>query len=203
MPDKIVSAKKALRKEALAKRNAMDERERAVKSRLAAMLLVREQAVTQPQTIALFANFKSEIDTKPLADALRALGKTIAYPLALPGEARLEFYHIHDMATQCQPGLMGIHEPVPTLCEGPLTREAIDIVIVPGLLFSDDGVRLGYGGGYYDRLLQQMPHALSIGYGFACQRVRALPYDRHDVMLTAFCSEEGLEVFNHERWDRC
>lgn len=59
---------------------------------------------------------------------------------------------------------------------------SVDLVLVPGLAFTADGLRLGRGGGYYDRLLASLaPHTRTIGVCFATQLVTALPVEAHDL----------------------
>jgi len=63
---------------------------------------------------------------------------------------------------------------------------AVGTWIVPGLAFAEDGSRLGYGGGWYDRLMSHArPDARIIGVGHAFQLVPELPAERHDILLDA------------------
>ncbi len=79
-----------------------------------------------------------------------------------------------------QEGAFGIQEPM-----GGSYREfeQIDLVIVPGVAFTKDGLRMGRGGGYYDRLLPQLVNAVKVGVGYNCQIVDYLPVEEHDVKL--------------------
>ncbi len=74
----------------------------------------------------------------------------------------------------------GIRSPDGDEWSGP-----VDLVFVPGLAFGRDGSRLGYGGGFYDRLLSQRRYAESTlcGLAFDQQVVASLPADGHDVCL--------------------
>ncbi|MDO5302227.1 MAG: 5-formyltetrahydrofolate cyclo-ligase [Tissierellia bacterium] len=77
-------------------------------------------------------------------------------------------------------------------------REEVDLTLVPGLAFDNEGYRVGYGGGYYDRFLSGH-QTEALGLGFALQRVEALPHQDYDVPVPAFLSEKGLEVFTPRR----
>jgi 5-formyltetrahydrofolate cyclo-ligase len=88
------------------------------------------------------------------------------------------------------PGAHGIHEP---LAHWP--RVVPDILLVPLLAYDDDGYRLGYGGGYYDRTLAALPGARAIGIAYAGQRMDFLPRDAHDYPLNAILTQTGLTVF--------
>ncbi len=87
-------------------------------------------------------------------------------------------------------GTFGIHEP---LAHWPAV--APDVLLVPLLAFDNDGYRLGYGGGYYDRTLSALPRARAIGIAYAGQRVDILPRDAHDCRLDAILTENGLTEF--------
>lgn len=67
---------------------------------------------------------------------------------------------------------------------------------MPGLGFTRDGARIGYGGGYYDRALRALraarPDVLAVGFGFALQVVDALPVGPHDAPLDAVVTEAGF-----------
>ena len=81
-------------------------------------------------------------------------------------------------------GPHGILEPP----AGPVVRpEDVRAWLVPGLAFAKNGGRLGYGGGWYDRLLSKVPKCVpKIGIAYAFQLVDALPSEPHDIRLTSF-----------------
>jgi len=76
-----------------------------------------------------------------------------------------------------------------------------DLVIVPGVAFDDRGGRLGRGGGYYDRLLEDLrrttPAPTVIGVCFACQRLDRVPRGSHDQLVDLVCTERSLEGPSH------
>ncbi len=126
--------------------------------------------------IGSFASFREEINTKPLNLLLARRGS-----LALPrvDKEHLVFYLVHDIERELSPSSLGILEPIPTLCKPALH---IDMILVPGLAFDKEHYRLGYGKGYYDRLLAKSS-AMSIGVGFIEQLSDRLPHESHDVKL--------------------
>jgi 5-formyltetrahydrofolate cyclo-ligase len=69
--------------------------------------------------------------------------------------------------------------------------EEIAVVLVPGLAFTRDGVRLGRGMGFYDRFLSRYPHALRLGIAFEEQMAMALPTDAWDLPLDAVLTDNG------------
>ncbi len=86
------------------------------------------------------------------------------------------------------PGPFGIREPSATLPV--VSPSELDVILVPGVAFDRAGNRLGYGGGYYDRVLAQ-PRGLAIGVAWSFQIVDALPVDPWDQPVDAILTESG------------
>lgn len=130
--------------------------------------------------ILSYASFGSELDTGPLNTSLMEKGL-----LVLPRVEgnHLELYRVQAFA-HLQKNLWGIWEPDPNQCR-PISSAAISLVLVPALAFDSRGYRLGYGKGYYDRLLAQIPmHVETIGLGFREQsHPSLLPIEPHDIPL--------------------
>jgi 5-formyltetrahydrofolate cyclo-ligase len=73
----------------------------------------------------------------------------------------------------------------------------LDCAFVPGLAFDETGLRLGRGGGYYDRFLSQAPARLPcIGMMFSLQKVSSVPREAHDGALREIITEDGLLTFS-------
>jgi 5-formyltetrahydrofolate cyclo-ligase len=125
------------------------------------------------RTVMAFKSFKGEPDTDPLFGRLAADGKRLLLPrvepsgiVACDGDAAL-------VASK-----FGVEEPT-----GPGVDPAvIDLIIVPGLAFTREGDRLGYGKGYYDMFLPKVA-ALSVGVCFEEQIVDEMPLAAHDVRV--------------------
>jgi 5-formyltetrahydrofolate cyclo-ligase len=131
-------------------------------------------------TIASFVSFREEIDTAPLNKILAQ--KNL---LALPFVQRdhLVFYHVNHLESELAPSKLGILEPIPSLCK---VATHIDVILVPALVFDSKRHRLGYGKGYYDRLLENS-ESYSIGVGFKEQLIEELPSESHDIRLNQLC----------------
>ena len=92
--------------------------------------------------------------------------------------------------TQLEKGAFDVLEPMK---QCPLAGiEEMDLVLVPGLAFDEMGYRLGYGKGYYDRLLEGTK-IQTLGILYAAQLVQALPRMPHDQPVKALCSEMGIK----------
>jgi 5-formyltetrahydrofolate cyclo-ligase len=183
------SAKRALRRAILARREALDPAERA---RLSTTVLERVQglaAFRQARVELGYASFGSELDTHPFLRAVLAGRPTLVLPRIDRPARRLALHQVQDLEGGLRPGMWRIPEPDPARCQVVAPAE-IDFVLVPGLAFDPDGGRVGYGAGYYDRLLGEWPAPLPplVAAAFDLQVVPAVPVlatdHRVDVVVT-------------------
>jgi len=130
------------------------------------------------RVVLAYAASPEELDPAPAVAALRERGIIVAYPrVEAPGVLGL---HRVDDERDLVSGMFGIRQPAENAPR--VGRGQVDVVIVPGVAFDRSGMRLGYGGGYYDRLLPTLPpHALHVGYAYDEQLVDELPAEEHDV----------------------
>ena len=102
---------------------------------------------------------------------------------------RLRLFHVADLVGGTAAGVWGIREPREDICDE-ARLEDIDAVVVPGVAFTGTCERLGYGGGFYDRLLGGWSgRPPCIAPAFAMQMVAALPTDVHDVPVDVVLTE--------------
>jgi 5-formyltetrahydrofolate cyclo-ligase len=128
--------------------------------------------------LGLFAPALSEPDL----DLLWGLGwlqnHLVGYPRCEDGT--LAFRPILALS-ELVPGRFGIREPAPGA-----SLEVLDLIVVPGLAFTSDGIRLGRGAGFYDRFLSTVPKVtVKIGVCFDFQRISGIPEEPHDVKMDA------------------
>jgi len=144
--------------------------------------------------IACFFPLPSEPDVRPLIEEAWAQRKQVVLPrLRQEGVVPcLEWHAVTGWQEVIEPGPFGLREPDPARCPLVHTRN-VDLVFVPGLAFDERGLRLGRGGGFYDRFLSQAPTELArFGLMFTCQRLPRLPCEPHDQKLPAVLTEDGL-----------
>jgi 5-formyltetrahydrofolate cyclo-ligase len=140
--------------------------------------------VTPSTTIALFASRADELDVRPLEAAARAAGCAVAVP-RIDGDHLV--FHVVDIGIHALPvDRFGI--PTPTASSPSIALSACALVVVPGVLFSADGSRLGYGRGFYDRALQHVDLNHVVGVLADEQWWPQVPHARHDVRLRWLCS---------------
>ncbi|KAB2831967.1 MAG: 5-formyltetrahydrofolate cyclo-ligase [Candidatus Dadabacteria bacterium] len=156
--------------------------------------LIRERFRYLPEyqtahTVMFFATFGSEVDTLGIiTDALKG-GKTVVLPKVDRGQKKLRLYRILDPG-ELRPGHMKIPEPAVGE-ERQVSPEKIDLIAVPGVAFDSSGARLGYGGGYYDRLLGgllKLPHLVVLA--FEEQIVPEVPREPHDVLIDLIVTDQ-------------
>jgi 5-formyltetrahydrofolate cyclo-ligase len=187
------------------------------------LILAAENLDVAAKIVSGYWPIGSEIDPRPLMQALADRGATLALPFILPsdsggGEPRSGGRGDHSggplrpdkLATS--PALQGRMKFCAfsfgdELIEGPMkimqplsaAAEVLpDILLVPLLAFDRRGYRLGYGGGYYDRalaFLRAQKKVMAIGLAFAGQKVDHVPTEPHDAPLDAILTEEGLSLY--------
>lgn len=137
-------------------------------------LAMRQRDVESSYCVYCYVSLPHEAGTKELIESLLLLGKCVAVP-KVEGD-RLVFYAISGLR-DLEKGRMGILEPKPSCIR---VRDRTAPVIVPGLAFDREMHRIGYGGGYYDRFLEDEPQHPKIGLAFPFQMFERLPAESHD-----------------------
>lgn len=170
-------SKKAIRAEMKRRNAAMGAAERRAAAQTIFAAMERLAAFGEARCVALFCALPDEPPTDCALRRWREV-KRVVVP-RVEGET-MRFFD-YDPATMRR-GAFGIEEPGPQARECP-PRE-IDLMIVPGVAFTEAGSRLGRGRGYYDRYLaQEGVRALRVGVCYCHQVVAELPAEPHDVMM--------------------
>lgn len=148
--------------------------------------ILADKNVCEAENILLYASFGSEVDTWKLAETLLARNVNAAFPKC--GKNRVMTFHIVTGLDQLETGMYGIREPGIGLPQPDLTRKTV--CIVPGLAFTENGGRLGYGGGYYDTFLSENPQICAIAAAYEKLVVSELPLAEHDIKVKKIITEE-------------
>jgi len=181
-----------LRRLVLSKRGELTPEQRREKSAAIQERLFYLPEFQQAAVVLFFIGFGSEVDTLPMLEAALGQGKLVVAPKVLKGNSNLVLRQVAQPASQLQPGTMGILEPDNTCPE--IALEEIPLIIVPAVAWEESGYRLGYGGGFYDRLLARSK-ALKVGLGFDCQVVEAVPRAAHDLPVDRLITESRVLEF--------
>ena len=180
-----------LRKEILSKRNRLTLQQIASMSGRIELSLLDRSEIKTAETVFTYVNFRSEVSTREIINQLLHQGKQVAVPITRVKEKRLDIVTISDPENDLVPGYWGIPEPREELVDQKLIAPGdIDVIILPGSVFDKRCGRFGYGGGYYDRLLSQIPAAKRIALAFDLQVVNEIPLKDHDEILDFVITEE-------------
>jgi 5-formyltetrahydrofolate cyclo-ligase len=188
--EEIEQAKAALRVKAHAARAALSPSERASAAAAACRHFFEHVPLTAGQVVAAYWRIRDELDCQPILIRLMDSGQPVVLPVVTGAEAPLQM-------RVWEPGASLYEAGFGTLAPSELAPQMEpDIVLMPLLGFDDDGTRLGYGGGYYDRTLAGLSRRPQlIGLAFSAQELDAIPREPHDVALDAVITEHGLRRF--------
>lgn len=186
----VSAEKRALRERVRITRDAADPAHRHQWSARICQHLLREFDLAGAGVVLSYAGFGSEIDTLPFNGTILGRGLALVLPRVDRAAGGLVLHRVRDLVTDLVPGVWGIREPDPRRCEV-IAPTAIDWMLLPGLAFDRHGGRLGYGGGFYDRLLPQLPPLKRVAAAFQCQIVDAVPRGPHDVSMDLVITERG------------
>ncbi|MEZ5525620.1 MAG: 5-formyltetrahydrofolate cyclo-ligase [Pseudomonadales bacterium] len=135
-------------------------------------------------TVGFYWPFKGEFDARPLIDELLAQGHSAALPAVTEPKTPMEF-RCYKKGEALEPGIWKIPVPV--------RRDVVEpcVLIVPLVGFDSANYRLGYGGGYYDRTLAQLPDStIALGVGYSHARLETIFPQRFDIPMTHIFTEE-------------
>jgi 5-formyltetrahydrofolate cyclo-ligase len=169
-------------------RNKLNSQEIAKRSKTIQEFVINTKEFQQAKVVGAYFAIGSEVMTELIIGHAKMLGKKIALPRV--EKDKIRFYEL-PLANTLVKGKFGVMEPPPY---EPIDK--IDILAVPGVAFDKKGNRLGYGKGFYDRLLAGKRTEFSIGLAYSFQLVENLPYDRYDERLDAIASEDGIHYIS-------
>jgi 5-formyltetrahydrofolate cyclo-ligase len=186
--------KTEIREFALRRRDALTPSGRLDSGRAIVTHILAMKEFREAQTVMAYCGFGSEIDTRPLLLAVLEARKTLLLPRVNRSAGMLDVYEVKNLDSDLRPGVWGIPEPIPEVC-ALYAPTNITSIIVPGAAFDRKGGRIGYGKGYYDKLLasyRRMNHRpRTIAGAFDVQVVDAIPMEAHDVAVDILITESG------------
>jgi 5-formyltetrahydrofolate cyclo-ligase len=142
--------------------------------------------------IACYVSKDSEVDTRPLIRRALDANKRVLVPVVKKGDIDLFFSELKDLGRELAPGSFSIPEPRPEFLR-PESLDTVDVLFVPGIVWDKEGYRLGWGRGYFDRVLRSLPeHVRSVGLSFNLQFVNRVPRDQFDLPVNTVVTESRV-----------
>ena len=167
--------KKELRKKIREQKRAMTEEQIvAASARLGELFLACEQ-YKNAKTIYGYLPYNQEVRTVPMLEQAMKDGKRVAVPKCYGEEMR--FIYMDDLS-KVEKGYANIPEPI---ADEPVAEDKTSLVLMPGMAFTTDGKRMGYGGGFYDKFLAAEPDHPTVALCYDFQMVEDLPTEDYDI----------------------
>ena len=176
--------KSELRKQVLQEMKALPRQQKKAMHLALTDQFLKHPFYQEANTIATYLSFPHEFQTQGLIEQALKDGKKVLIPKTYPkGGMDFVVYHPQQLVKTS----FGLLEPQGDL--EVVDASQIDLIHVPGLAFTTEGYRIGYGGGYYDRCLEHFPsHTLSTIY--PCQIQDFIP-EKHDIPVQEVLIDEG------------
>jgi 5-formyltetrahydrofolate cyclo-ligase len=196
MPALPHMTKPGIRKKLLALRDRLSPDIRASFSAVITGRLLQLPAYQQSDAVLGYMNFGAEFVSELWIQQVLADGKRLALPRVNRHTNQLDLYWVDDLENQLAAGLWGIREPIVERCERLTALNEVEFALLPGVAFTRDGARLGYGGGYYDKLLGRQNSGgeahqpVLAAAAFALQIVEQIPQEATDVKVEWIITEQ-------------
>jgi 5-formyltetrahydrofolate cyclo-ligase len=187
----IQAMKQSLRQSIIAARSGIALPERQHLNTLIVDRLFKLEAYQSAVTVLGYMNFGAEFAAEIFVRQALQDGKQVLLPKVNRGTRQLDLYRVTDLALDFAPGRWNIREPVSERCEKVTDLVPVDFVLLPGVAFGLDGARLGYGGGFYDKLLARLSHQPSlVAAAYALQVVNNIPQEDTDRKVEWLITEQ-------------
>ena len=191
MTDNVSREKSSVREKMLRVRNNLAPHHIQSMSQDIFNAFIKLDKVQRSSTIMAYLSFGSEVNADYIIEWAWNKNKRVVVPVCIPKTKRMIPSIIHSFR-QVEQGYFGIRQPKKEFLR-PVDKQAVDLIVVPAVAFDRLGYRIGYGGGYYDRILAHMKkEAVKIGLAFHCQLVSRLPVDKHDIPVDLIVTEKGV-----------
>lgn len=173
---------------------SLSAEQRHAKSQAVCRQVIDSPEFAAATVVMLYLSMSQEVDTAPIALRAWQDGKTVAVPKVFMSDRSMLPVEIQSLDTGMNTTPVGVREPD---VGQPIPIEIIDLVLVPGLGFSQSGERIGRGGGFYDRFLALTSfQGATCGLAFEEQVLESLPTLPHDQRLNMLVTDTGIRRFH-------
>ncbi len=180
--------KKDIRKKLLEKRNSLSTYEILERSNRILEKLKKLEKFEKASTLACYISFGSEVYTHGLIKEYVGKKKVLV-PVVSKEKKEIFLAHIKSWR-ELESGTYGILEPRKEFLR-PVSYDEVEVIIVPGIAFDENGNRIGYGEGYFDKLLKKI-HAVKIAIAYDFQILKKIPNEKHDVKIDVIITEKRI-----------
>ena len=167
--------KKELRDHIRRRKRAMTTEQIEEKSRRLGELFIKTEAYRNAKTIYGYLPYNQEVRTVPMLERAIQDGKQVAVPKIYGDE--MKFIMLPDLS-RVETGYAGIPEPMD---DGPVAEDPYALVLMPGLAFDEEGHRIGYGGGFYDKFLAREPGHPTLALCYDFQMLPKIETEEFDI----------------------
>jgi 5-formyltetrahydrofolate cyclo-ligase len=184
--------KDRIRKAILSQRASLDLSECQEKSNKIKERLFKLPEFIQHNNIMLYMALPGEVQTQDMVRETIRLGKRVILPKVAPDGQNLLLSEVKDLDRELKTGMFGILEPKEEFYR-PVSLDELNLIILPGVAFDLRGYRIGFGKGFYDRLLSKARTTIiTIGLSFDFQLVAEIPAVKHDMKVDKIITERRI-----------
>lgn len=184
--------KSKIRKMILKIRKSMTENEVLEKSNIIINKLILRDEYKLSKTVFIYMDFKNEVTTLELIKKMLNEGKHVVIPYTDIVNTLIIPVELHDIDKDLQVSPYGYLEPKKEKIV-PVEPAQFDLIIVPGVAFDRKFNRIGFGKGYYDKILTNIRNdAKTVAISYEFQVLDEIPYEEHDVKMDMIITEENI-----------
>ncbi|MDR3196199.1 MAG: 5-formyltetrahydrofolate cyclo-ligase [Endomicrobium sp.] len=191
MSDCLELEKRKARSEFLSMRNRLDSASALARSAAIFAAVKKLLLYEQSNTLMIYLSYGSEVITDFIVKSAIEEGKNVIVPaIKNPGDLRMQAVRIIRLE-DANRLVYGIRQPEVN-SDDVVSKDSIDLVLIPGLAFDLSGYRLGYGKGYYDRWLKDISLSKTVGLAYDFQITDKLPIGKLDLPIGAIVTEQRI-----------
>lgn len=184
------NAKNELRKEMQKRRNALTVNKVISLSKQITIRIIESELYKKNKHICIYQAFRNEVSCENIMKQAWLDGKKVYVPVTDKKQKTMEFYQIAQQ-TEWKPGAYNIMEPV--LDTDTIKLQEPALILMPGLAFDKNKHRIGYGGGYYDKYLEQHQGHITAALCYQFQIVKEeLPHEEYDILPDYIVTENEI-----------
>jgi 5-formyltetrahydrofolate cyclo-ligase len=182
--------KEKIRKDLIEKRSKLPKRKVLERSKKISDKFFNLKEFNKATNIFFYVSYDNEVNTHNMIKKCLSLGKNVVVPICDAEDSSMSLSKIEKWS-DLEPGSFNILEPKMDKIRE-VTIYDIDLTIIPGIGFDEQGFRLGHGFGYYDKLLKDSTNAINIGLAFEIQIVEKIPIETHDLPVDLIITEKRV-----------